>query len=352
MVRNQKPNNIPTWGTREPGHMRHKELMSLVAYTILLAAQGPAAAKPAQLPFSVLSLRTSPGIRALAVAPAPTGSKIVVSTEDKSVHIVDAATGVKVRSLVGHPQPCNAVAWSPNGKYIATGDESARIWIWDAASGKKLRELERKHLRGIQALSFNATSSMVMSTGNDDSVRVFDLSDGKEKKYFLGKGSNLYGAKYLPGGGTMWATLGSGVKYSMGKTMFTFNVPDNQGYWDAAYVPQSNVVLTAARDGRVGVWSTKTGQRTQFLNGHADWVVRLSITPNGRYAASSSTDMTVRVWDLKTYKQAAVLNDQSAVAAPITFTADGKYLVSCTSSGFMQVSTVTPTQMGAVKPKK
>lgn len=325
-------------------------LITAISLTLLSSSQGQPtdAAAPAQKPppIVVKTIRTSPAIKLLSVAAAPTGGKVVVGAEDKSVRIIDPATGATLKSFTGHPQQCYAVAWSPNGKLIASGDESARIFVWDVASGKKLREL-RGHIRGIQALSFNSNSTMLMSTGKDDTIRVYNLADGKLAKNILGKGANLYGGQYLSNGGTLVATLGEGVKLTRGNKTTTFNFPANQGYWDAAYIPQSDLVLTAARDGRVGVWGATTGIRVQLLLGHQDWVVHLAVTPNGRFAFSSSSDGTVRAWDMKTLTTVAKLGDTSYVGAPLAVTADGKYLISSSSSDSMQVSTLNPPQAGS-----
>ncbi len=328
--------------------------MSLLAISLtLLSVQQTPATAPVKPPaLTVKTIRTSPGIKLLSVAPAPTGAKFVVGAEDKSVRIIDATSGATVRTFSGHPQPCYAVAWSPNGKYIASGDESARIYLWDVASGKKIKEM-RTHTRGIQALSFNPSSTMLMSTGKDDTMRTYSLADGKEVKNVLGKGANLYGGHYLDNGGTLVATLGSGVKMSAGSKSTTYNYPANQGYWDALYLKQTDLVITAARDGRVGVWGGKTGMRIQQLLGHTDWVVHLAATPNGRFVVSSSADRTVRVWDMKTLTTIAKLDDQSLIGAPIAVSADGKYLVSCSSSDSLQVSSLIPPQGAATeKPVK
>lgn len=320
-------------------------LFAALSLTLISASQNLAASAPAEpsAALTVKQIRTSHGIKLMSVAPGPTGSKVVVGAEDKTVQIVDASSGATLKTFVGHPQPCYAVAWSPDGKLIASGDESARIFVWDVATGKKLREL-RTHQRGIQALSFNPSSKFLMSTGKDDMVRVYDLSSGKEVKTIAGKGTNLYGAHYLSNGGTLVATLGAGAKLTVGSKETTFNYPGNQGYWEAAYVSQSSRVLTAARDGKVVVWDAKTGKRLQFLNGHQDWAIHVVVTPNGKYAVSSSADQTVRVWDLKTMANVATLTDQSFVGAPICITADGKFLVSATSSESMLVSAFSPAQ--------
>lgn len=282
------------------------------------------------------------GQRAIAMAAAPKGSKVVVTFENNTVRIIDTKTHQTVKALVGHPAPAYAAAWSPNGKLIATGDESARVFIWDAASGKKVRTL-RDHLKGIQALSFNSASTMLISTGKDDAINVYTLSDGKKVKSILGKGANLYGGLFVgKTNNILCGTLGKGAMAykSNGQALYALGGHGGQGVWEAAINPAGTLLASAGRDGTVGIWSTKTKQRLNSLQGHKDWVLHVLFTPNGKYVITSSVDGTVRAWNPINYKQVAMLEGQAMVGSPICLTADGKTLLTVSVNDSLQYNTI------------
>jgi WD40 repeat protein len=52
----------------------------------------------------------------------------------------------------------------------------------------------------------------------------------------------------------------------------------------------------------VWVWNLKTGECTRVLQGHADRVSSVAVSPDGQFAVSGSWDKTVRVWNLQTYE--------------------------------------------------
>ncbi len=322
----------------------------LAAVALSSQAASPGAAVSAAL--QVVPVRTLMGIRPLAFASAPSGSKFVATLEDRNVRIYDATTQMPIRDLKGHPQPSYAVAWSRDGKLIATGDESGRIFVWNAASGAKLREV-RPHTRGVQALSFNPTGSAILSTGKDDWLKITELKTGKVIKALAGAGQNFYSGKYLPSGEAfIVGTLGKGAQIRHGAKFVVLMGHSDYSVFDVDYHGPSGRVLTAGRDGNAIVWNGRNGQRIQTLKGHGDWVVHTSFLPSGRFGATSSSDRTVRVWDMRSFKPVVTLENQTAVGSPICATSDGRYLVTVNLDDFMQIHALKPSQPGAAAPRR
>lgn len=318
--------------------------MTLFAAAVVLGAQaGPVTIAPPKIAM---------GVRPIAMAPAATGSRVALALEDGSVRIVDAATRATVRNLAKHPQPAYAIAWSADGAWIATGDESARLWIEDARNGAKVREY-RNHTRGIQKVSFNSPRTRMVTTGKDDFIKVYDVSDPKpkEKVSIAGAGANFYGATFSPTLATTIATgiLGPGGRLydaNSGKVQGFLTDGQGQGVFDVAYAPAGNRAATAGRDGNVIVWNPTNSQKIGTLRGHKDFVMYVAFSPNGKLIASGSTDATVKVWNAVTLQKVADIPGQSYVGSPVAFTGDGKYLLTVDDDGFLDVHAITPAQAG------
>jgi WD40 repeat protein len=293
--------------------------------------------------FNIIAQKVDANVRPLAFAAAPTGSKVVMSLEDNSVVVLDTKSHKTVLSLVGHPQPCNAVAWSPNGKLIASGDESARVILWDAKTGKKIVTF-RHHGKGIQALGFSASSGMLISTGKDDAVNIYTLKNNKRVCTLLGHGDNLYGASFMGKGfnilcGTL-SNKGAEIFGINGKSLASFGGHGGQGAWDAALNPAGSLVATGGRDGDIGLWNLKTKKKSATLKGHTDWVMHTIFAGAGRFLISSSVDSTVRIWNVTTGKQIHQLNSQTYLGSPICVTADGRMLLTVNSSDNLQYNAI------------
>jgi WD40 repeat protein len=320
--------------------------MSIIATALLLASgsnQG----------LTVTPGKTIDGLRPIAFAAAPTGSKFVACMEDGSVRVIDAKTRQTVRMLDKHPQPAYAAAWSPDGLRIAVGDETARVWIHSAVSGQKLREY-RCHIRGIEKLSFNVGGNLLISTGKDDTIKVYNLDNQspKEAVNILGNGANFYGAIFSPKLSTTFVTgiLGPGARFydaTTGKVSGFLTGHDNQGVFDMAFNSTGTRAVSAGRDGTAIVWDTKSDKKIASLKGHQDWVMDVAYAPNGKLIATSSTDRTVKVWNAYSYQKVADLSNESFVGSPICFTADGNTLVTVNDQGFLQFNNIGPAQAAA-----
>lgn len=73
--------------------------------------------------------------------------------------------------------------FSPDGKLLAAGqggeNDTGKIHIIEVESGKVLREVSG-HRYGVTDCRFSADSSLIISTGRDTTVRITQVSDGKE----------------------------------------------------------------------------------------------------------------------------------------------------------------------------
>lgn len=106
---------------------------------------------------------------------------------------------------------------------------------------------------------------------------------------------------------------------------------------DAQLSPDGESLLTGDADGRLQLWSTRTGQALHTLQlpagGGALLLSRFS--PDGKRALSVSADGTVRVWDLQTYTQVSLaqLDLPPAAVRDAELSPDGKLLLVASGTG-------------------
>ncbi|CAN5734621.1 hypothetical protein BH11ARM2_BH11ARM2_18540 [soil metagenome] len=324
-------------------------MSTLIAFAALL--------QPAP-PIIITLSKVVDGLHPVALAAAPTGARVAVALEDGNVRILDAATRTTLRVLAKHPQPCYALAWSNDGAYVATGDDSGRVWIEDARTGASVKQY-RTHTRGVEKLSFDRTRRYVLSTGKDDTIKIYDLQDPKPKEVreVLGNGQNFYGGAFNPSISTDFVTgtlsstgIGRVYNSNSGQVESFLTQSSTQGAFDTDYNPAGTRIASAGRDATVSLWDTKTWQKLGDFKGHQDWVVDVAFTPNGKWLASSSTDRSIRIWNPYSFQKVAEIDNQSGVGSPLAFTGDGKWLLTVNDMGSLAVHSVTPPQPGLITP--
>jgi WD40 repeat protein len=318
-------------------------MLSSVALFAVLGA--PQSAAPAA--FGMSASRPMLGVRAVAMAASPTGSRVALGMEDNTIRIIDAATRQTLKVLQGHTRPVQAIAWSKDGNRIASGDERAKIYLWSTKTWARTAEISG-HTRPIQNLDFNSASNQLASTGHDDVVKIWDLNSLKKERINLpGAGANFYGAKFIGKTNDIGiATLQQGSRlYTAQKTMRGWlSAHGGQGALAIDFNPAATWALSAGRDNAASLFDMKSMNRIGSFRGHEDWVVNAIFSPNGQWVATSSSDRTVRIWNPRTFKSVATIQEQKAIGSPLVFTGDGKYLLTVDIADNVVVHALNPAQ--------
>jgi WD40 repeat protein len=75
--------------------------------------------------------------------------------------------------LEGHTDIVNAVTISPNSSRIVSGSNDHTVRIWDAVSGVILHTL-KGHTDCLRSVTFSSDGMRIVSGSNDHTVRIWD----------------------------------------------------------------------------------------------------------------------------------------------------------------------------------
>ena len=93
--------------------------------------------------------------------------------------------------LEGHTGSIKSVAFSDDSTRIASGSEDKSVRVWDASTGVELIKL-KGHASGVYSVAFSSDDARIVSGSHDKSVRVWDASTGVELKELKGHKSFVY----------------------------------------------------------------------------------------------------------------------------------------------------------------
>jgi RNA polymerase sigma factor (sigma-70 family) len=118
------------------------------------------------------------------VAYSPNGRILAAAGHGGIIRLYDPATGRTLRQLQAHAHQYPAIAFAPDSKSLACVG-TRLLQVWDVDTGKELRRFaveasdDNSHYWTIP-LVFSADGRLLASVAQDHSVRIWEISSGKE----------------------------------------------------------------------------------------------------------------------------------------------------------------------------
>jgi len=211
--------------------------------------------------------------------------------------------------------PVFCAAFGPDGKRLASGGRDGVISFWDLQLGA-LDPTIRVEKGRILSLAFSRDGRRIASlnqkyTGEDADIPpptpagsceviIWDIKNNKELCNFAPQADPLFPSK-------------TRADYPL---IFS---PDDK-----------RVFCPGGRS--IKVWSTDTGEKTREFRGHADEVLSIALTRDGKRAFSSSEDKSIRIWSVMNPEfdllpEFAEISNLALFHPTLNFREDGKITV-------------------------
>ncbi|HJT55144.1 MAG TPA: protein kinase [Ktedonobacteraceae bacterium] len=115
--------------------------------------------------------------------------------------------------------------------------------------------------------------------------------------------------------------------YPMGTTLIAYH-----GHADRlmglAWSPDGKYIASASADKTVQVWEASSGKTVITYAEHTEWVKAVVWSPDGMHIASAGADMTVHLWDVMTGRTVLIYRGHSNLISTVAWSPDSKYIAS------------------------
>ena len=295
-------------------------------------------ASPAPLPARIALDHSG---RVTSIATSRDGTRIVTSTDEGKIHVWNAATGARIRTLADREAFTTSVALHPDGRtLVAVGevpDHSGHVW--DIVTGKRLP----KTVIGGAFSAFNHDGSLLFTADGYEWARLWSGTTFRQVGNPMKNGEPVSGAAFSPDGKTLAvASWDQQVRRwdLEGRLRPSFRTARSMVY-SVAFSPDGKLLAVGQDAGLVQIMDARTGKQlkrllvrspgsdnvTMSLEFSADGQILLVASDNGPVALLRTTDFR----DLK-----ARINAQ----APATFSADGTAVL-LTYGGTVEITPLT-----------
>ncbi|MBI1373664.1 MAG: protein kinase [Phycisphaera sp.] len=232
--------------------------------------------------------------------PDPTAVQLAATAPDDDPEVVTR--------LIGHAAPVTLVDYSDNARWAVSGDSANTLRVWDLSSASPVSS---RPLVGHAGKIFDACVSddgeRVVSAGDDGSIRVWDVASGASR--ILPEQ-----ATDVPGRLALSAT---GDVVAIGE-LRRITARDLRDDTTPLRVDESVYAVSLTGDGRfaasggwdkvVHLYDVKTGERLAELSSLHEHVYAISIAPNGDTVAAADAKGDLCVWDVRTPDAPTLVN--------------------------------------------
>ncbi len=112
-------------------------------------------------------------IRALALSP---NGHLFAATDDYVIHIYDADTMQRQRTLTGHQGVVDALTFTPDGRHIVSGAWDKTVRFWDAETGRE-NAVHDWDIGQVRTLAISPDGLIGAAAGDRGMIVVWDIGD-------------------------------------------------------------------------------------------------------------------------------------------------------------------------------
>ena len=233
----------------------------------------------------------------------------------------------------------SSLSINPSGKWIAFGSKYLnQLFVWEWKSESYIYK-QQGHMNDINIIAYSPEGGQLASGAEDGRIKIFDISSSNCLITFMDHTAKVTGLQYaLNKSNVLVSSSLDGtiraydlIKYKNFRIMTT---PKQTQLICCSVDYSGEIVAAGSLDTyNIFVWSLKTGDLIDVLNGHTAPVSCLAFSHINDILISGSWDNTVKMWELYTKKGISETYEHNSKITAVALTPNDKEVAVSTLNG-------------------
>jgi eukaryotic-like serine/threonine-protein kinase len=269
---------------------------------------------------------------------SPDGRRAASISADNTIRIWDTASGAQLHRGTAYSRFVFEINFSPDGNRLVAASWGKAMVIDPETGSEVLPPLT--HLQGITSASFNSDGNWIVTSSEDQTVRVWDARTRREITTPLTHPHSVSQAKFSPDGKWVITACDDGAARIWNINTSEQAMPllrQGSAVTKACFSPDGSYALTAGIDGSVRLWDLTTLGTDSFVFRHRDMVRNIGFSKDGAWLFTAGDDKTLQVWETAKGKAAGHPLKHNAKILDATFSADASMVLTASQDGSIRI---------------
>jgi WD40 repeat protein len=237
----------------------------------------------------------------------------------------------------GHSENIMSVKFSPDNKLFATGSFDKTVKLWDLSSGKEIRTFSGS-TSPVLTIDFSPDGKLIAAYNSEHTMTVWNASTGARFGQLKEIANNddaiafsrnwKFFASSSKGNISLWDfKLGNKIKNFKG---------DSSEIRELKFSNDNSSIISVDSNKKIKIWNIKTG-KSVTLPVQNDLISALDFSPDSKYIATGGYDKVLKIWSYSTHKLVKSLKGHYQEIDFISFSPDKKTVASAGTEGIIKL---------------
>ena len=249
----------------------------------------------------------------------PDSARALTGHDDQTILLWDLQNGEVISRLQGHNGAVTGIDITDDGRFAVSASLDAQVGYWDLSTGKLLRRMTGySRARGASDAQFLPGERLAISAGWDGTLTIWDVATGEQVRRLTGLeglvGSHLQDVDFDTV--TFEVRISPDGRYAISsgddESVLLWDLASGQsirrfsGHGDnvtsVRFTPNGQWALSGARNDKLFLWDVTSGQLVrQFATRRSTdggFTPAIAIHPDGTSALTDDADGTLLKWQL------------------------------------------------------